>query len=256
MLQRISVCRAKALIGNDGSTILTPQTPTMTQQSYAFDRPRWRSPQQLNLRTGGLLLASLLWIGAYLWLGWRLWRGSMALGDPLNILLVILAIGLGVGVILGWMRLWSGLRARWRSRQTASGWSALSLEAMQALTPSEFEAYVAERIFARQGYAVINTPDVKDGGIDILVRDSWSRLAVVQCKRYSSTVGVSTVRDLFGTMIDAGATRAYLAASGRISDAARKWAADKPIELLDGQRLVQLAKAEPVPRMYMPEETS
>jgi|GEM_PF-920851 len=235
--------------------IQTFQAPTMMQYAYAFDRPRWRSPQQLNLSIVGLLLASLLWIGFYLWLGWRLWRDGAALGDPLNMALTLFAISLGVGVILGWMRLWSGLRTRWRGRQTASGWSALSLEAMQALTPSEFEAYVAERIFARQGYAVINTPDVKDGGIDILVRDHWERLAVVQCKRYSSTVGVSTVRDLFGTMIDAGATRAYLAASGRISDAAHKWAADKPIELLDGPQLVQLAKAEPVPRMYTPEET-
>jgi restriction system protein len=227
----------------------------MTQHAYAFDRPRWRPPQQLNLSIIGLLLAGLLWIGFYLWLGRRLWQGGLALGNPLNMALILLSIGLGVGVILGWMRVWPQLSARWNARPAESGWPALSLEAMQALTPSEFEAYVAERVFARQGYAVINTPDVKDGGIDILVRDHWGRLAVVQCKRYNSTVGVSTVRDLFGTMIDAGATRAYLAASGRISDAAHKWTADKPIELLDGQQLVQLAKAEPVPRMYTPEET-
>ena len=226
----------------------------MAQRAYAFDRPRWRSPQQLNLSIIGLLLASLLWLGLYLLLGWRLWQGRAPLGNLFNLLLILLSIGLGVGVVLGWMRLWAGIRARWKARSTASGWGALSLEEMQALTPSEFEAYVAERIFARQGYAVINTPDVKDGGIDILVRDHWGRLAVVQCKRYSSTVGVSTVRDLFGTMIDAGAPRAYLAASGRISDDARAWAADKPIELLDGQQLVRLAKAEPVPRIYTPEE--
>jgi hypothetical protein len=63
-----------------------------------------------------------------------------------------------------------------------------------------------------------------------------------------------TVRDLFGTMIDAGATRAYLAASGRISDAAYEWAADKPIQLLNGQELARLAKAEPVPKVHTPEE--
>jgi len=217
----------------------------MAQHSYAFDLPQWRTPQKLNTLAVGLVIASLLWLGCYLWLGQRLLRGGMALNDGLNQALVLISIGLGVATVAGWTMIWPGLRTRWQARAGESKWPALSLEQIQALTPSDFEAYTAYRLFERQGYSVINTPDVKDGGIDILVTDSFGRLAVVQCKRYNSTVGVATVRDLFGTMIDAGATRAYLVASSRISNAAREWVLDKPIGLIDGERLAELSRAEP-----------
>ncbi|MCB0109887.1 MAG: restriction endonuclease, partial [Caldilineaceae bacterium] len=46
-----------------------------------------------------------------------------------------------------------------------------------------------------------------------------------------------------GTMVHSGVTRAFLVTSGTISDDARKWAADKPITLIDGQRLVELSRA-------------
>jgi restriction system protein len=92
---------------------------------------------------------------------------------------------------------------------------------------------------------VQNTPDVKDGGIDILVTDEHGRQAVVQCKRYRGTVGEATVRDLYGTMIHAGASQAYLVTTGHISDSAQQWAKGKPIGLIDGEQLAQLSRAEP-----------
>lgn len=217
----------------------------MAQQSYAFDLPQWRTPHKLNTLIVGLLIGSLAWIGCYFWLGQRLWRNGLMLSDRLNQLLVLTSIVLGVAIVAGWTMLWPQVRARWQARSGKSEWPALSLKQIQALSPSEFEAYTAYRLFKRQGYRVLNTPDVKDGGIDVLVTDAFGRLAVVQCKRYNSTVGVGTVRDLYGTMIDAGAARAYLVASSRISDAARDWVQDKPIGLIDGERLAELSKAEP-----------
>ncbi len=118
-------------------------------------------------------------------------------------------------------------------------------EALYRLTPSQFEEYVAQRLFARQGYAVENTPDVADGGVDIFVTDSRGRRAVVQCKRYHGTVGEAVVRDLYGTMLHNGAAMGYLVTAGAISEAARQWAAGKSIFLIDGHELEQLAKAEP-----------
>ena len=131
-----------------------------------------------------------------------------------------------------------------RLRQTH--WPALNLEQLYALSPSEFEAYVAERIFARQGYTVENTRDVKDGGVDIIVTDAHGRVAIVQCKRYRNTVGEAIVRDLYGTMLHSEAMMAYLITTSNISDAARRWAAGKPISLIDGTQLVELGRAEPV----------
>ncbi|MCB0184952.1 MAG: restriction endonuclease, partial [Caldilineaceae bacterium] len=63
---------------------------------------------------------------------------------------------------------------------------------------------------------------------DILVTDPDGYDAVVQCKRYRGTVGSPTVRELYGTMVHSGVTRAFLVTSGTISDDACKWAADKP----------------------------
>ena len=102
---------------------------------------------------------------------------------------------------------------------------------------------MARRLFVRKGYSANNTRDVKDGGIDVLVTDRFGQTAVVQCKRYKGTVGEPIVRDLYGTMIGNGASYAYLVTTGSISDEAQRWAAGKPIALIDGRQLVELARA-------------
>jgi restriction system protein len=124
----------------------------------------------------------------------------------------------------------------------SSGWSGLTLNQLQNLSPGEFEEYVTQHIFVRQGYQAINTPDVKDGGIDVLVYDRYGQQAVVQCKRYRGTVGEAVVRELYGTMVGNGATYAYLITTGAISAAAERWARGKPIELIDGRRLMEISQ--------------
>lgn len=214
----------------------------MASVSYDFQPPQWRPPDQLYSQTAALVAGTLLWCGLYGWIGWHLWHDRFPLANRLNLALMLGCIGLGVAIALGWRTTLQRWRARWRS----TAWPALKLEQLQRLSPSEFEEYVAQRIFARQGYRVHNTPDVRDGGIDILVFDERGRQAVVQCKRYRGTVGEAVVRDLYGTMIHAGAAQAYLVTTGQVSEAARRWAAGKPIGLIDGPLLVRLAQAEPV----------
>ena len=87
----------------------------------------------------------------------------------------------------------------------------------------------------------------RDGGIDVVVTDRNGRRAVVQCKRYRGTVGAPAVRDLYGTMIHNDADMGYLVATSGISDAARDWAAGKPLVLIDGDELVRLSRSEPEP---------
>ncbi len=218
----------------------------MATRRFAFDPPRWNNPDQMPIRTGLLLIGSLVWLLLFFWLGERLLSTQGLLSDQGNQVLALICVVLGVVLVLCWILMLPRWRAWIANRTRADQWPALNHDQIQALSPSEFEAYVAYRLFKRQGYTVENTPDVKDGGVDILIADPFGRQSVVQCKRYSKTVGSAVVRELYGTMIHAGAVRSYLVTSGNISRDAREWAADKPMTLIDGDRLVELSKAEPM----------
>jgi restriction system protein len=213
----------------------------MTQRTFEFRPPQWRPPAQLNVRTGALLLGTAAWLALYAWLGLRLLAQSAPRLGWVELALVIACVVMGVWVVMGWRRVF----AAWLRRLRPTQWPALSRAELYRLTPSQFEEYVAQRLFARQGYAVENTPDVRDGGVDILVTDGGGRRAVVQCKRYQGTVGESVVRDLYGTMLHHDAAMGYLVTTGAISDAARQWSAGKPLHLIDGQELERLSRAEP-----------
>lgn len=115
-----------------------------------------------------------------------------------------------------------------------------SVAQMLALEPDEFESWVG-MLFKLVGYQVRNTQYVADHGIDLEVTGQGLGLGLVQCKRYRGTVGEPTVRDLYGTMMHERADHGWLATTGGVSRQARAWAAGKPIELWDGQQLVELA---------------
>jgi restriction system protein len=210
-------------------------------RTYEFRPPIWQPAKQLNLQTLVLLLALAGWLALYGWLGWRLWSTGLERAGRVEVILGIACIAVGIPLALGW---WSVLR-RWRARLLGSQWRALSLEEIGKLTPSQFEEYVAQRLFARQGYHVENIRDVKDGGVDIVVTDAMGRHAIVQCKLYRNVVGEPVVRDLYGAMIHHEAHMGYLVTNSNISSAARRWAAGKPIALIDGAQLVELSRAEP-----------
>lgn len=216
----------------------------MSPRTYAFDPPRWPPFSQLRTQTGRLLLVSAVWLLGYGWLGYRVWSWGFAAGWALNVALVLACIGLGVAVALSWRSIGVRWVHRLRSTVLDARWQPLTLDELQRMTPSEFEAYVAERIFERQGYQVINVRDTKDGGVDILVTDEHGRQAIVQCKRYRANVGEPIVRDLYGTMIHAGAVHAYLITTAGFSISARRWAEGKPITLVDGSELVALVNGE------------
>lgn len=169
--------------------------------------------------------------------------GKRFLGALLDLLpsglLPILFTVHSIAVLLAWGYPWWQRRAEERAyRQRLE--TARTIRQLLALTPSEFEEWTG-LVFAKRGYRVTNMPDVGDHGIDLIVERKGER-GVVQCKRYRGTVGEPVVRDLYGTMIHENMNRAYLATTGRISRQAHKWSRGKPIELLDGERLVRLAQ--------------
>jgi restriction system protein len=213
----------------------------MPVRTYQFQPPIWRPAKQLNLQTLVLVVALAGWLVLYGWLGWRLWSMGVERAGRLEIVLGVACIVVGIPLALGW---WSALR-RWRARLRGNEWPALTLEQISELTPSQFEEYVAQRLFARQGYHVENIRDVKDGGVDIVVTDPMGRRAIVQCKLYRNVVGEPIVRDLYGALIHNDAHMAFLVTNSNISAAARRWAAGKRIALIDGPKLVELSRAEP-----------
>jgi restriction system protein len=81
---------------------------------------------------------------------------------------------------------------------------------LMELTPSEFESLITN-LFEQVGLDTKLTQASRDGGVDCVAYDARPILGgkvVIQAKRYKNTVGVSAVRDLFGTMQNEGATRA------------------------------------------------
>ena len=83
----------------------------------------------------------------------------------------------------------------------------------------------------------------RDGGVDCVAFDMRPVLGgkvVIQAKRYADTVGVSAVRDLYGTVLNEGAGKGILVTTSGYGQAAFDFAANKPIELLSGPNLLSL----------------
>jgi restriction system protein len=83
----------------------------------------------------------------------------------------------------------------------------------------------------------------RDGGVDCVAYDARPILGgkvVIQAKRYKNTVGVSAVRDLFGTMQNEGASKGILVTTSGYGNASFEFAAGKPLELISGSNLLYL----------------
>ena len=63
---------------------------------------------------------------------------------------------------------------------------------------------------------------------------------VIQAKRYTNVVGVSAVRDLYGTVMNEGATKGILVTTSNYGNDAYKFAQGKPLTLMNGANLLYL----------------
>lgn len=113
---------------------------------------------------------------------------------------------------------------------------------LMELNPFEFENFVTN-LFSKMGLETKLTRSSKDGGVDAVAFDIRPVLGgkiVIQAKRYKNVVGVAAVRDLYGTMINEGATKGLLVSTSWYGPDAYEFAKDKPIELIDGSGLLYL----------------
>lgn len=110
----------------------------------------------------------------------------------------------------------------------------------------EFEHLVRDlfgKMFAAHGAEVKVTRSSQDGGVDAVVFDPdpiRGGKFLIQAKRYSKAVPVSASRDLFGAMINEGASKGILVTTAHFGNQTREFAKDKPITLIDGSNLVHL----------------
>ena len=110
----------------------------------------------------------------------------------------------------------------------------------------DFEHLVRELFemeFARNGGEVHVTQASRDGGVDAIVFDPdplRGGKIVIQAKRYTNTVGVSAVRDLYGTVINEGANTGILITTSDYGHDSYEFAKDKPLKLLNGGHLLAL----------------
>lgn len=102
---------------------------------------------------------------------------------------------------------------------------------------------VFEREFQANGGEVKVTQASRDGGVDAIAFDPdpiRGGKIVIQAKRYTNTVGVSAVRDLFGTVSHEGATKGILVTTSDYGPDAYEFIKGKPISLLNGSNLLYL----------------
>lgn len=112
------------------------------------------------------------------------------------------------------------------------------------LSPSEFETLITN-LFEKLGLETRLTQASRDGGVDCVAWDMRPILGgkvIIQAKRYKNTVGVSAVRDLFGTLMNEGAAKGILVTTSSFGKAAHEFIANKPLELITGTNLLYLLK--------------
>lgn len=115
---------------------------------------------------------------------------------------------------------------------------------LMELTPSEFESLITN-LFEKMGLETRQTRPSRDGGVDCVAWDTRPIMGgkvVIQAKRYKNTVGVSAVRDLFGTVHNEGAGKGILVTTSGYGKASFEFADGKPLELLDGSNLLYLLR--------------
>lgn len=126
-------------------------------------------------------------------------------------------------------------------------WTSKLLDTLQSLAPDAFER-LCQRILRESGFTRVDvTGRSGDGGIDGVgvLRVSLLNFQVFfQCKRYSGSVGSSSIRDFRGAMVGRSDKGLLITTGGFTADARREATRDGApvLDLIDGERLCELLK--------------
>ena len=117
---------------------------------------------------------------------------------------------------------------------------------LAAMDWQDFEHLIRElfeKEFSEGGGEVKVTQASRDGGVDAIAFDPdpiRGGKIVIQAKRYTKVVGVAAVRDLYGTVVNEGATKGILITTADYGPDAYEFARSKPLTLLNGSNLLHL----------------
>lgn len=116
--------------------------------------------------------------------------------------------------------------------------AARNIEQIKKLSWQDFELVCAD-YFQKKGYKVKTTGlGGADDGMDLLITRGGKE-AIVQCKHWKGRVGVTVVREMFGLMHANNHQEVFIVALSGYTKAAKEWAEDKPIRLLNGHHLIK-----------------
>jgi len=120
----------------------------------------------------------------------------------------------------------------------------------------EFEKLISS-LLIKIGFDVTVTKQTADGGIDLVAYNIQPLLEgtyIVQCKRWGSSIGEPIVRDLYGVVTAERANKGILITNSNYTNSAISFAQGKPIELIDGLKLIKLLENNDLlPNKYIPD---
>jgi restriction system protein len=126
----------------------------------------------------------------------------------------------------------------------------LKLAQLASLSGESFEEFVGE-LFEMLGFDVEQVGGSGDEGADLRLRRNDGLLAVVQCKYQRQTViGSPVLQKFLGTIHHTHSHKGFFVTTSTFSLAAERFAAEHPIELVDGPRLVELVSSALGPKAY------
>lgn len=117
----------------------------------------------------------------------------------------------------------------WRDKQTR-------LSMIDAMTGQEFEQYVAKKIEA-SGYKTELTPASNDYGVDIVATNTKGVRCAIQCKRYTDSVGVKAVQEVYAGAGHYGCDEKTVVTSSYFTPNAVKLAQELGVRLIDRESL-------------------
>jgi restriction system protein len=219
----------------------------MSRRNESFGEMLLKSPWWISAGLGVLAFAGLHW-GVHAYFG----DNKMAQA----IVTVATNCAPFVALIFGAL---AGLSFWFGKRRQALVDQQTSLESLRAVPWKDFEFLVAEA-YRRQGYDVdFSVGKGADSGVDLVLRKA-ERTSLVQCKQWKVfSVGAPVIREMFGLMTAEHADEAIIVTSGKFTAEAESFAQGKPIQLVDGPRLLQLIKlvqsGASMPNTSVPAET-
>jgi len=148
---------------------------------------------------------------------------------------LIIAIIVGLGTFILWVLHMKKKRSQFfQSKDT--------LESLRRLTPNQFEEYIAE-LFNRLGFRTEKVGSSYDGGIDVIAEKDGT-MHYIQCKRFiTRQVDVGAMRDFYGALMDKQSqAKGYFITTNVFTLEAEKFTEGKPIELIDGDKLMRYVK--------------